>query len=254
MYPDERDKYYDAINVFLFSLRFTDGPSPILQPGVAHGDGIIGVWEGISMSVSTPTIGQPLGVGYKVFTPIFYSNGQVYFGPKFPAVGLHEMDSRIRAELYRRDWGTYSFSNGKGVLKMPYGDIPMRMQGTNLIITPNGTDHKFYHLPSIDGAHFSGTYVMNEAYGIIPMISFTADGKFTDKGAIRILHHEYVECLNPGMIPGSGNYDVKDFTINFRYNDGRLIKIAFMGSEYDKNVLSPAKLILSTNEDPLYKQ
>ena len=75
--------------------------------------------------------------GYNVYTPVFLSNGQAYFGPKFPSEGLNEMDTRVRAELYQRDWGTYTFSNGRGVLKMPYADIPLRMEGNTLIITAN---------------------------------------------------------------------------------------------------------------------
>ena len=75
--------------------------------------------------------------------PVFLSNGQAYFGPKFPSEGLEGMDTRIPPEINQRDWGTYTFSNGRGVLKMPYGDIPLRMEGNTLIITANNTDHQF---------------------------------------------------------------------------------------------------------------
>ena len=51
-----------------------------------------------------------------------------------------------------------------------------------LIITANQTDHKFYSLPSVDGARFNGTYVMSEAYGKIPAITFTPDGNLLITG------------------------------------------------------------------------
>jgi hypothetical protein len=236
-YADDRQQYKTAINNLLFSIHFTDG------------GGIMGVWQGISMQTSASS-----GLRYNVFSPIFLSNGQAYFGPKFPSDGLDGLDTRIPAELYRRDWGTYSFSNGTGVLKMPYADIPLRMEGHTLIITANQTDHKFYQLPSVDGARFNGTYVMSEAYGKIPAITFTADGRFNDNGAIRILYHDYNDCINPGLIPGSGTYEVKDYTITFNYADGRKIKIAFMGTEFDIKNQSPATLRMSNNEDPMTRQ
>lgn len=248
-YADDRQQYKTAINNLLFSLQFTDGTQPLLQSGTTDGGGIMGVWQGISMQTSASS-----GLRYNVYTPVFLSNGQAYFGPKFPSEGLNETDTRVWAELYQRDWGTYSFSNGRGVLKMPYANIPLRMEGNTLIITANNTDHRFYHLPAVDGARFNGTYVMSEAYGKIPSITFTADGRFTDKGAIRVLYHEYNDCINPGILPGSGTYEVKDYTIAFQYTDGRKIKIAFTGTEYDKKNLSPAILRLSSNEDPMKLQ
>ena len=249
-YADDRIRYTRAINEFLFHLKFTDGPQPlIMQSKSVEGGGIKGVWQGISMETSASS-----GIRYNVFSPIFLSNGQAYFGSKFPSEGLNELDTRIPMELNRRDWGTYTFSNGRGVLKMPYANIPLRMEGNTLVITANQTDHRFYNLPSVDGARFNGTYVMSEAYGKIPAISFTTDGRFTDNGAIRTLSHEYNDCINPGFQPGSGTYEVKDYTITFNYADGRKIKIAFMGAEYDKGNQSPATLRMSSNEDPMKKQ
>lgn len=249
-YTDERQQYRTAIDNFLFSLQFTDGPEPLIaRPKSIEGGGIKGVWQGISMQASASS-----GLRYNVYSPVFLSNGQAYFGPKFYSEGLDGVDTRVLAELYRRDWGTYTFSNGRGILKMPYGDIPLRMEGNTLIITANNTDHRFYQLASVDGARFNGTYVMTEAYGKIPAISFTADGRFTDNGAIRVLHHEYNDCINPALQPGSGTYEVNDYTITFNYTDGRKIKIAFLGTEYDKSNQSPAVLRMSANEDPMTRR
>lgn len=249
-YADERVQYASAINEFLFHLQFTDGPQPLLpQSKSIEGGGVKGVWQGISMQTTATA-----GIRYNVYSPIFLSNGQAYFGPKFPSEGLEDVDTRVRAELYGRDWGTYTFSNGRGILKMPYADIPLRMEGNTLIITANQTDHRFFKLPSVDGARFNGTYTMAEAYGKIPAISFTPDGQFTDNGAIRVLCHEYSDCINPALNPGIGTYAVKDYTITFTYTDGRRIKIAFLGAEYDLKNQSPAVLRLSSNEDPLTRR
>jgi hypothetical protein len=249
-YADERQQYRTAIDNLFFSIQFTDGPQPLIAKAKSiEGGGIKGIWQGISMQTTATS-----GIRYNVYTPIFLSNGQAYFGPKFPSDGLDDVDTRIRAELYQRDWGTYSFSNGRGVLKMPYANIPLRMEGNTLVITANQTDHRFYNLPSVDGARFNGTYVMSEAYGKIPSITFTPDGRFNDNGAIRVLYHDYNDCTNPALLPGAGTYTVKDYTIAFNYSDGRKIKIAFLGTEYDKNNQSPAVLRMSSNEDPMNRQ
>ena len=137
---------------------------------------------------------------------------------------------------------------------MPYADIPLRMENGKLIITSNKTDHAFYQLQSVDGAAFNGTYALGEVNGKIPFITFTTDGKFTDNGAMKVLYHEYIDCINPAIAPGSGTYEVKNYTVIFKYTDGRKIKIAFLGAEYDIKNPSPAKLLMSFNEDPMVRQ
>ncbi len=95
---------------------------------------------------------------------------------------------------------------------------------------------------------------MSESYEKIPIITFTADGRFTDNGVVRTLYHDGTNCINPGFVPGSGNYTVKDFTVTFNYTDGRKVKIAFLGTDYDKSNPSPATLRMSFNEDPMNRQ
>jgi hypothetical protein len=259
-YPSERLKYYYDIENFLFSLRFPDWKEPLVKPGIAKGDGITGVWQGISMSVGMPKPGAELGAEFKVKQLIFFSNGQAYFGNNFPAEGLDELNTWMKAEINRRDWGTYSFVNGKGVLKMLYAEIPLRMENGKLVVTSNKTDHGFIKTNAVDGAKFNGMYALSskniagEETGKKPVIRFTEDGKFTDNGAISILYHEYNECLNAAKDPGSGTYEVKNHSVIFNYTDGRKIKIAFIGTDYDSKNQSPATILLSFNEDALKKQ
>jgi hypothetical protein len=95
---------------------------------------------------------------------------------------------------------------------------------------------------------------MSAVNGKIPSISFTSNRNFTDNGALKELYHEYNSCLNPAVTPGSGSYEVKDYTILFNYSDGRKIKLAFPGAGYDINNKSPATLRMSYNEDPMTRQ
>ncbi len=248
-YATDRIRYRDAIETLLYSLQFSDFDATPLQPGSINGSGIAGVWEGTIQSTGTGN-----GVRLEVFKPIFFTNGQVYFGPKFPTEGLHELDSRILPELHPRDWGTYTFSNGKGILNMPFAEIPIRTEGDKLIVTKNQRDWPLYKINSVDDATFNGTYTMSESNGERPIITFTPDGKFTDNGAIRNLFHDGNTCVNPGFIPGSGTYEVKDFTVTFNYNDKRKVKIAFLGTGYDKSKTGPPTLRMSFNDDPMNRQ
>jgi len=90
---------------------------------------------------------------------------------------------------------------------------------------------------------------------MIPSVTFTQDGKFTDNGAIRVLCHEYVDCLNPALAPGSGIYELKNHSIIFSYTDGRKIKIAFTEAGFDKNNADPSSiLVVGFNNDVLKRQ
>jgi hypothetical protein len=259
-YPSSRAQYADDIENFLFSLQFADWKEPVIKIGTAKGNGLAGAWQGISMVVGAPKTGAELGAELKVRQLIFFSNGQAYFGKNFPLEGLYGLNAWIKAELNRRDWGTYSFANGQGVLKLPYAEIPLRMENGKLIITTSKTDHAFMKINAVDGAKFNGVYAFSskdyagQETGNTPVISFTADGKFADNGVVKILCHEYISCINPGLIPGSGVYEVKDHTVLFNYSDGRKVKIAFIGADYDIRNQSPATLTLSFNEDILRKQ
>jgi hypothetical protein len=248
-YPDEY-----GLELFVIKINNRFERIAIVKSGTNKGDGIAGVWQGLSMSVGAAKPGAELGAELNVKQLILFSNGQAYFGKNFPSEGLNELNTWVKAENNRRDWGTYSFSNGKGVLKLAYADIPLRIENNKLIITTNKTDHGFIKLSPVDGSKFNGTYVMNEAYGKIPSITFTADGRFTDNGAVKVLYHEYIDCINAGLMPGSGTYEINDYTITFHYTDGRKIKIAFLRTEHDLKNQSPATLTMSSNEDPMIRQ
>ena len=248
-YASDRINYRNDIENLLYSLQFSDFNAAVLKSGTTNGGGIIGLWEGTIQSTGAAT-----GVRLEVFSPIFFNNGQVYFGNKFPTEGLDGLNSRIPPELYPRNWGTYTFSNGSGILKMPFAEIPMRLQGNKLIFSKNQMDWPMYKLNSVDGARFNGTYVMSKSYDIIPTITFTADGRFIDNGVVRVLYHEGNTCVNPGFKQGSGTYEVRNHTMLFNYADGRKIKIAFIGTDYDKNNLSPSTLRMSYNDDPMTRQ
>ena len=125
-------------------------------------------------------------------------------------------------------------------------------------MTTDQTVHNYVKIPSIDGATFNGTYAFADGdWGgkPPPAITFTADGHFTDDGALNILYHRTTEtdALNPAAKKGSGSYQARNHSLIFNYSDGRKIQIAFSGLLYDKANPSPRTLTLSSNNDDYLK-
>lgn len=237
--------YEHAIEEFFFSIKFDDWEEPVLTNGTVEDKGIFGLYEGLKLS------GGSLDGAYTMFFP----NGQIFNGPKFPAQGFYGMNTWVEAELRTRYWGTYILQNGKGNIKMGYGDIPIKVSGNDLIVTTQNTEHKYEKVPSVDGAVFDGTYAFEGNWdGNPPSITFTPDGKFIDKGALNILHHTTMDPFNITKDPGSGTYKVKNFTLVFNYSDGRTVQLVFIGEDYDKHNPGPTTLTLSFNNDVIYKK
>jgi hypothetical protein len=103
-YPSDRLMYADAIEDFLFSIKFDDWQEPTIMNGTLKGNVFTGVWQGLSMSVGLAKTGAELGAELKVKQLILFSNGQAYFGKNFPIEGLDGINTLIKAENNRRDW------------------------------------------------------------------------------------------------------------------------------------------------------
>jgi len=248
-YAADRLRYRNAIESFLYSIRFDDFDTPPLASGSAKGGGLIGVWQGSILSS-----GAAIGLRLEAFTPIFLTNGQVYFGPKFPTEGLAGLNTRIPPELYPRDWGTYTLTGNSGTLKMPYGDVPIKVVGDRLLVTRGQRDWPFQKVQPVDGATFEGTYALGSVNGQVRSITFSSDGRFTDRGALKALSSDPGACVSPGATPGAGTYEVRDYSMIFTYSDGRAMTLAFADAGYTKDNRTPARLKLSFNEDALVRQ
>lgn len=243
--PWANPAYEHAIEEFFYTIKFDDWKEPDFKSPSSQSERIAGLYEGLKLG------GGILNAAYTLFFP----NGQVFSGPKFPLYGFYGLNTWVEAELRTKYWGTYTLQNGKGIIKMGYGNIPIKVLGNDLIVTTQNTDHKYERVPSIDGAVFNGTYAFQGDWGgKPPSVTFTTDGKFIDNGALDILHHQTTDPFNITKEPGSGTYLVKDYTLVFNYSDGRKVQLVFMGEGYDRKNLSPATLTLSFNNDTLIKK
>ncbi len=233
------------ITEFCFNVKFDDLAEKPL--GSLKGNTLSGMYEGFKFGSGS------LNASYALFFP----NGQVFFGNKFPTNGFEGNNTWLSAELYSRNWGTYILKDGKGAISLTYGTVPLKVVGDNLVLTTQNTEHIYVSLPSVDGAVFSGKYTFDGDWDSkTPSVIFTPDGKFTDLGALNILNHQTLDPdeFNITASPGNGTYKIKNYTLICNYSDGRKFQTVFIGREYNRKNLSPASLTLSFNNDILYRQ
>lgn len=250
--PATSPRYDKALRAFVFGLKFKNHPEPVLPAPLLTGDGIVGVWEGIALQVS----GRTGRAEWKGHTAAFYSNGLALFTSRLPTDAFEGMDPYLQRETSPRWWGTYTYDEkiGRGVLKMLYGEIPIEMKGSDLVLTTNKTPHTYIKMPSVDGARFDGTWTLSAHEGKVPSITFTPDGRFTDDGALKVLEHNLYRLYGVAAKPGAGTYEVKNHTVLFHYSDGREFGAAFAGMDWKKEETRPAKLTLGFNQDTLQRR
>jgi hypothetical protein len=248
--PAASPRYSGVLHEFVFSLKFKNHPEPVLSQPLLTGDGIVGVWGGISMGVS----GLSGRAEWKDYYAAFYRNGLALFTNRLPTDAFERMNPYLQGETSPRWWGTWTFENGRGVLKMPYGEIPLEKKGLDLVLTTNKTPHTYVKMPPVDGARFDGTWTLSEFEGKTPSITFAADGRFTDDGALKVLEHGLYRLYKVAGKPGAGTYEVKNHTVLFHYNDGREFSTVFLGIGFKKEEPRPATLTLSFNHDVLKRR
>ena len=248
--PYDSPRYHDVVDGIVFGLKFKNHVDPKMEEGSLQGAGIVGVWAGLSLGLTART-GD---LEYKSTTAAFYSNGMVFYSAKLQTFLFDGVSPAFAREITPRWWGTWTFDKTVGSMKMIYGEIPLELQGEILALTTNKTAHKFGRLPSVDGARFDGTYAFQPDQGKVPKITFRADGRFTDEGALKVLEHNSYPLYGVARKPGEGTYEVKNWTIRFRYSDGRELQAACLGLAAKPGDPRPKELTLGFNHDTLKRQ
>jgi len=246
--PTNNPRYSPTLQGFPFTLKFKNHPEPELKTPLLTGDGIVGLWVGISLRVS--------GTGRATWDgsyAAFYSNGLALFSSRLPTNSFQPMNPYHQAEESPRWWGTWTFADGRGVLKMPYGEIPLEAKAADLVLTTMKTPHTYQRIAPVDGARLDGTWTMSANPGDkIPKITFREDGTFSDDGALKVLEHHLYRLYGIAAKPGDGTYEVKNFTMLFHYADGREFSAACL--DLQKGNPQPASFNLGVNQDPLKRQ
>ena len=230
--------YSRAIRELLFRMTFANDPGREPARAGLTPTGIVGVWAGLSMST-----GQ-----IETNFAIFFDNGMAYFGPKFPAQGLLEIDPVVEQPAQPRAWGTYSMTGDAGVLTTPYGTIPLRRLGTALELTTNRTAHRFVRLAMPDGP-LDGTWCLSGGQ----CLRLTPAGRFEENGAVRAVEHSTYAF--PSTPPGGqGRYALRAHTLILTYDSGPAIRVGFAGLPPDRRAAAPAEIRLGFEGDILTRR
>jgi len=194
------------------------------KPGnVPRGNGIAGVWMGIYM----PTAGLRITGRVEERYLSFYGDG-VYF-EDIPRMGYAGAEREsLRSDPNVKDfWGTWSMSGTHGEARRPVLTTPYTIKLVSKDEIEYGSTH-FYRCAPVDGLRLNGawtTYADPEdpvlsTPGMHPVLHFQADGRFRDDGL-------WATVLGIGMdeitkAPGEGAYEIRDYTLILRYDDGRV--------------------------------
>jgi len=156
----------------------------------------------------------------------FWSDGRYYDG--VPYQGLINFDRNDPANDYA---GSYTMEKNTATAKMDHYSSVQKMYVYYPPVRLKFLDkYEYVKCQSVDGLTLNGTYIsadhMSNMYYSsinepIPTISFTSDGHFTDDNFIG----DYGK--DPLLAPGIGTYEIKNFTLVLKYDDGRIIQRSF---------------------------
>ncbi|MDP4264184.1 MAG: hypothetical protein Q8941_16770 [Bacteroidota bacterium] len=246
--------YESIIKNFFFDLDFDDWTNAKVNPGKITHTGISHLWGGLAYFEGS--LGQTFFEGsVKATYLVFFDNGQVYYNKELPKEGLLNINTFTQAAIYPRWWGTYTYQDGAGVIKLLYVTIPFTLKDGKVYLDIYQKKIPYDLLPAPDDMKLNGTWCEHAEYdGKKACISFTGNGQFTDNGVISRIEHQINNAFH--SIPGSGqgNYEIKNNSIIFHYSSGLTYQAAFSGLNIQKGNPSPNEIHLGYNDDVFEKQ
>ncbi|TXI69363.1 MAG: hypothetical protein E6Q41_02680 [Cyclobacteriaceae bacterium] len=196
---------------------------------------------------------QPTSTSVKAKFYTVYPNGDYY--PHMPLEGLLHFS---KATHNNDSWGKFTMQGSEGSFESKYETIAVKKISPTLM-EKKGYALKFYKCTSVDGLTLEGAWSYIAGWskdpsysqpGCKPVIYFKKDGSFDDRGIF--VTNTTMPNQYPERAPGTGTYEILNFTLILNYRDGRTVYKPFSGAA-DKN---PAKdnegLYIGTN--PFYKK
>ncbi len=195
------------------------------------GTGITGVW----VIYAKPSITENLQWNWFVF----FSNGKSL--QNMPQGGFANLPNGSYYDVNRNTpeyWpvGSYSFANGNGKNKkreeVSYQETLRLVKPNQLTI--NGT--AYFKCINVNGQKLNGSFtsfanpndpqLQTLRYGEKPVLTFFTNGKFKDEGLFNT--YLFDGGTNPEAAkPGNGTYELKEYTIILKYDDGHIRQEAF---------------------------
>ncbi len=197
-----------------------------------NGSGITGVWVAYKKGTFTYS-------DFSWYWLVFFNNGKSL--SNMPNGGFANLQKDQYFDVTRNNKeafsiGTYSYSNGNGI-NIAYDGSPWKDK-IELVKSPNQIKvdgANYMKCSSVNGQKLSGSFTtfgniadatINQVSGFRSVITFTADGKFVDEGIYQVLLKDYgkSEAYNAA---GKGTYELKDYSIILKFDDGRIKQEAF---------------------------
>ncbi len=221
------------------------------------GGKVTGVWMGYtsggsSYNMITKTFeysaARPEMAWRVFFSDGIYSQGLPFGGLYNLNITQSQQDERANKPTGAR-WGYYTISGNTISIhhNTITNDKAISIIGSNQIKDHNDT---FYKCESVDGLKLNGTWgwtpttALPQENTLTHAIQFSKNGQFTDYGIFAIDLNE--SDMNPQDAPGSGTYQIRDFSLILNYSDGRILQKSF--SIY-KNVSSTSPIIYIGGQD-----
>jgi len=225
--------FLGLLGLFLIIVN-CNGGSPQKEKSLA------GVWMGLQSIWTTTGVYTP-----QIRFMILFEDGTFYY--TMPLEGLNDFD-RVKSRNDKDEkeyWGTYTFNGASGTWKRAaYDPRALKLDQDGKLVIGSDT---FYRCAPVDGLRLNGAWTTYadpkdpalSRGGEQPIIRFAPDGKFRDEGLFvegftSLLYGEDERSL----APGKGTYEIKNFTLTLKYDDGRLRKAAF--SLYIKTEKQPS--------------
>ncbi|HTR29377.1 MAG TPA: hypothetical protein VMH27_08900 [Puia sp.] len=242
--------YGPVIDDFFFDLRFDDWTEPPTRRGKITNTGVSGVWSGVAYIPGSFVTNQP--GKYDATVIILFDNGQVYYGGEWPRRGLANINTFSEAANHPDHWGTYTWQDGSGVMKISsWQTIPFTIRDGKLISTISGSQRPFERMAPMEDIRLEGAWC---EYNGGACIRLSADGRFEDNGVICRAEHTPTTCNEALPQQGQGTYEIRDHSIVFSYSTGVTTRIAMSGLGLQKGNNSPDKLFLGWQNDVLEKK
>lgn len=246
--------YESIIKNFFFELEFDDWTDAKINPGKITNTDISNLWGGLAYFEGA--LGQTFFEGSVKATYLaFYDNGQVYYNKELPKEGLLNINTFTQAALYPRWWGSYSYQNGSGVIKLIYVTIPFTFKDGKIYLDIYQKKIPYDLMSGSEDMKLNGSWCEQSAYeGKKACISFSINGQFNDNGVISRIEHQINTAFHSIPESGLGNYEIKNNSIIFHYNNGFTYQAAFSGLNIQKGNTSPNEIHLGYNDDTFEKQ
>lgn len=214
-FQNEIEKFFASVNFQMVATN-SNFPTPVTVQSANKSKDKPELW--MNRRVATSIYANPKTL---VDLYLIYPNGD-YF-PNVPYEGLINVDKSYQPE----SWGKFTIQGSKGKFKNNYDEVAVTKK-SDTYMEKDGYSYGFYKFLPVDGVRIEGAYThVSPDWGKDPqldylsgpgcqfVINFKKDGTFDDKG---IFSTNKNNCTG-----GRGTYSIENFTITFKYNDGRVV-------------------------------